>query len=223
MAGYLPLIDGLDLVIVYSHADWDHIWGTGGLPHKGAEIVGHRACRARFSADVPVTRREKQAAEPGRWDEVTLLPPSTIFDDGLVLDLGSLSLELRHLPGHTEDGIVGFVPERGLLLAGDAAETPLPVVPAGGPLARWIDELDRWANDPRVRTVVPAHGEIGGPAVIRRTADYLRGLLEGQPAEVAGSLTTFYRETHEANLRAWPSRTPRGHAVPDGEAHRPPG
>lgn len=32
MAGWLPLISPLELVIVYSHADWDHIWGTAGPP-----------------------------------------------------------------------------------------------------------------------------------------------------------------------------------------------
>jgi glyoxylase-like metal-dependent hydrolase (beta-lactamase superfamily II) len=57
MSGWLPLIGSRDLVVVYSHADWDHIWGTAGLPLERATVVmGHRACQARFTADVPRTR-----------------------------------------------------------------------------------------------------------------------------------------------------------------------
>jgi glyoxylase-like metal-dependent hydrolase (beta-lactamase superfamily II) len=32
MHPYLALIADVDLVVAYSHADWDHIWGTAGLP-----------------------------------------------------------------------------------------------------------------------------------------------------------------------------------------------
>ena len=202
MALHLPHVRDRDLVIVYSHADWDHVWGTAGLPHERAVVIGHRACQARFSADVPDTLAEKQAAEPGRWDGVKLVPPNTVFDDGIAVDLGSMTLSLHHLPGHTSDEIVGFIPERGLLLMGDAAETPFPVVPAGSPVAAWAAELERWARDPRVRTVVPAHGPIGDTGILLRNVVYLEGLLSGHPVDVPEPLTGFYRATHESNLRA---------------------
>lgn len=206
MAAWLPLISPLDLVIVYSHADWDHIWGTAGLPHHRAEVIGHRACRARFDSDVPATLREKQAAEPAEWNDVVLVPPTVMMDDDLEVDLGGVTVELRHLPGHTIDGIVGFVRERGLLLAGDAVETPLPVVPPEAPLDVWIGELERWAAHPGVRTVLPAHGDTGDVSVIRRTVAYLRGLQRGAPVDLTEPLDTFYRGTHEANVRAFPVR-----------------
>jgi len=206
MAAYLPLIGKRDLVIVYSHADWDHVWGTAGLPFERAVIIGHRRCLERFSSDVPATLDERKASEPGAWDAVTLVAPGTVFDVEQRIDLGEMTLELHHLPGHTEDCIVGFVPERGLLLAGDTVETPLPVVPADAPLERWIEGLERWAADPRLRLVVPAHGAKGGPEIIRRTIEYLRGLLDGRPGRVDEPLTPFYRQTHAANLCAWPRR-----------------
>lgn len=210
MAGWLPLIVPLDLVIVYSHADWDHVWGTAGLPHHRAEVIGHRACRARFDSDVPATLRDKRTAEPATWDDVVLVPPTVLMDDDLEVDLGGVTVALRHLPGHTADGVVGFVRERGLLLAGDAVETPLPVVPPGAPLDAWMGELERWAAHPGVRTVLPAHGDIGDASAICRTVAYLRGLRRGTPVDVTGPLDRFYRETHEANLRAFPARqTPR--------------
>ncbi|MGE5199349.1 MAG: MBL fold metallo-hydrolase [Rhodospirillaceae bacterium] len=201
MAGYAPLIGTRDLVIAYSHADWDHVWGTAGLPYQKAQIIGHRSCLARFSADVPETLRERQLAEPLAWDDVRLVAPTSVFDDDATLDLGSLTLTFHHLPGHTPDSIVAYVPQRGLLLAGDSVETPFPVVPAGSPLTLWIAGLERWARDADVRTVVPAHGAVGGREILEQNIRYLEGLRDGHPMEVPGPLTDFYRRTHLSNLR----------------------
>ena len=202
MACWLSLIGGRDLVVVYSHADWDHIWGTAGLPlGRAAIVMGHRACQARFTADVPRTLRGRQIAEPGAWDEVMLIAPDTVFDVQTTVDLGAMTLELHHLPGHTADTIVGFVPEQGLLLMGDTAETPFPVVPPDSPLGVWVAGLERWERDPRVRTVVPAHGPIGGVEIVRRNVRYLRALVDRRPLTVTEPLTEFYRKTHEQNLR----------------------
>jgi glyoxylase-like metal-dependent hydrolase (beta-lactamase superfamily II) len=201
MRAYLGLITDASLVIAYSHADWDHVWGTAGLPHDRTLIVGHRACLERFAADVPVTLERKQAAEPGSWDDVRLVAPTQVFEDQVLVDLGSLSVQIHHLPGHTPDCCVAFVPERGLLLAGDTAEVPFPVVPEGGPLAEWIAGLERWAADVRVLTVVPAHGAVGGREILEHNIRYLQSLRDRRPIEYAGPLTDFYRATHESNLR----------------------
>ncbi len=201
---FLPLIADRPLVVVYSHADWDHVWGTAGLPHGRARIIAHERARARFASDVPAALVEKQGAEPGAWDDVVLVPPTEGIERGAI-ELGGLSLELHALPGHTPDCIVGFVPERGLLLAGDTAETPFPVVPADSPLTAWISELERWAWDDRVRRVVPAHGRIGGREILLENAAYLEGILRGQPVEPQGEVTPFYRATHAANTR-WSGR-----------------
>ena len=200
MRTYLPFIGSRELVIVYSHADWDHIWGTAGLPHAGVRIIAHDRGRERFDTDVPVTLAEKLRDEPGRWDDVTLVPPTETFSGELSVDLGGVTVVLSHLPGHTRDCIVGFVPERGLLLAGDTVETPCPVVPADAPLEEWIAALRRWEADERVRSVIPAHGPIGGREILTRNVAYLEALRSGQPIEPSGALTPFYRETHAKNV-----------------------
>lgn len=201
MTAFLPFLADRELVIVYSHADWDHVWGTAGLPYHGVRIVAHDRTRARFGTDVPVVLAEKQAAEPRRWDSVVLVAPTESFDRERSIALGGLTLHLHHLPGHTPDCIVGFIPERGVLLAGDTVETPCPVVPADSPLSEWIAELRRWADNSHVRTVVPAHGPVGGREVLRNTIAYLESIANGTPIEPQGPLTDFYRETHRQNLR----------------------
>ena len=199
MARVFPLLGEKELVIIYSHADWDHVWGTAGLPYQHAAIIAHAACLTRFSEDVPLTLREKQAAEPTRWDAVQLIAPNLTFQQELALDLGGATLTLRHLPGHTPDSIVAFLPEQGILLAGDAVETPLPCLSEQCPLAPWIAELQRWADDERVRVVIPAHGAISGRDLLRRNIDYLRRLANREPIDFAEPLNDFYRDTHAAN------------------------
>ena len=200
MRTYLPFIGPRELVIVYSHADWDHIWGTSGLPHAGVTIIAHDQCRARFDSDVPGTLATKQRDEPGLWDDVVLVPPTETFSAEHSIDLGGFTVTLSHLPGHTRDCIVGFIPETGLLLAGDTVETPCPVVPADAPLDEWIGALRRWEGDERVRSVVPAHGPIGGREILARNIAYLDALRRGRPIEPSGTLTPFYRKTHAANV-----------------------
>jgi len=202
MRGCLALAGDRPLVIAYSHADWDHIWGTGGLPHERSSIVAHRSCLARFGDDVPRTLHEMRAGEPGSWDDVLLVPPNQVFDEETTVELGGMTVTVQHLPGHTPDCCVAFVPERGLLLMGDAAETPFPVVPQDCPLDRWIAGLERWERDARARTVVPAHGAIGGGEILRDNLRYLRALRDGHPIDVPVTLNAFYRATHESNLRA---------------------
>ncbi|MCI0615307.1 hypothetical protein L0244_20130, partial [bacterium] len=144
--------------------------------------------------------REKLIAQPADWDAVVLVPPTLTIEDEMELTLGNISVYLHHLPGHTLDCIVGFIPEWGILLAGDTVETPLPVINADSPIEKWIAGLQRWESDARVQHVIPAHGKIGGRELLRQNIDYLQKLLAGIPPTVPDDLDDFYRKTHQNNL-----------------------
>lgn len=196
----LPLLEDNEFIVAYSHADWDHIWGAGGLPSQHPLIVGHASCLMRFSKDVPVTLQEKIAEEPLRWSGVKLVPPNITFINELSLDLGSLPITFYKLAGHTPDSIVAFLPNQGTLLMGDTVETPLPFISSEGPVTDWIDELKRWAQDSRIDIVIPSHGPIGGREIIRSNIDYLQNISKGADIKIPELLTDFYRETHQSNL-----------------------
>ena len=198
----LPLRDLLpeEWSLIYSHADWDHVWGTAGLPYQDKTIIGHANCLARFSEDVPLELQEKKTAQPGLWDEVVLIPPTITFEHDLSLNLGDLTLSLHHLPGHTEDCIVGFIQEQGILLAGDTVETPFPVVNSAGLIDEWLEGLRNWERDVRVQHIIPSHGALGGRELIRQNIIYLENLKSGSPIELPDDLDDFYRQTHEDNL-----------------------
>jgi glyoxylase-like metal-dependent hydrolase (beta-lactamase superfamily II) len=223
MAPVAGLVGDLPVTVVYSHADWDHAWGTGGLesaearesvppqPTVGPQgrmrggrvqaVVAHQAAVVRFTTDVPSELDARRRADPNLWSAVELVPPTETFDEYHVLALGGVTLALHALPGHTPDCIVGVVPEWGVLLAGDSVETPLPVVNDGGAVQGWTEALERWRDEASVTRVIPSHGRLGGRELIAETLAYLATLLEGAPPD-PGEVPSFYAETHRRNIRA---------------------
>ena len=153
--------------------------------------------------DVPHKLHEKQMTEPGRWDAIEVIPPNVTFAHELVLDLGQLTVVLSHLPGHTMDSIVAFLPEEGLLLMGDAVETPFPVVKDKRHVAPWIAVLQKWEHNSDVRIVIPAHGPISGREILQQNVMYLQSLMDGHPIALPQEINEFYRLTHEMNVRAF--------------------
>lgn len=200
MAQVENLVGELPVTVVYSHADWDHAWGACGIADVESVVAQHSAA-VRFATDVPAELEARLRTDAEAWKAVHLVPPTTTFADELTLDLGGVTLYLHALPGHTPDCIVGFVPEWGVLLAGDTVETPLPVVNDGGTVGEWVERLERWRNDDAVTSVIPAHGRTDGRELIGETVAYLRSLLEGTATDV-GAVPAFYRKTHEDNVRA---------------------
>jgi glyoxylase-like metal-dependent hydrolase (beta-lactamase superfamily II) len=191
---------GRSLVVVNTHADWDHCWGNAAFPD--APIVGHRLCRQRLlgSRERDELRR-RQASEPNWFAEVQLVPPFITFDTTLQIELGALTLALYHVPGHTTDCLLAHVPQRRLLLAGDCAEAPWPLVGDVASVAEWARELRRWAASD-VHTVVPAHGPVAGPEFLADNAGYLEALLAGQTDPPRAGVPPFYRQAHDENVGA---------------------
>ena len=187
--------------VVYSHADWDHCWGTSGLKRKPLSVIGHDECRRRFEDDVPQTLSKMQIAEPLSWDAVRLAPPNITFTSRMYLDLGGVTLALHYLPGHTGDSIVGWIPEWGVLLGGDAIETPLPVVNCGARLGGWLAALQGWARLPELKRSIPAHGAMTERQALDETVAYLSALTSDQDFKLTTPLPDFYRETHGKNLQ----------------------
>lgn len=173
MAPFSELIGDREPITLYSHADWDHVWGTAGLPERGGVVIGHAACAERFEAEVPAELARFRAKEPGVWDDVELVAPTRTFTGMLRLDIAPWTVELHHLPGHTRDSVVAWVPQLGLLLGGDAIEDPEPCLDAAAGLPAWAAGLRAWAARPELRIAVPAHGAVGDRELLARNAAWL--------------------------------------------------
>ena len=194
------VLDGTPYYAIYSHGDWDHAWGTAGLGAGRLGVVGHAECLRRFGDDVPRTLQRMRMTEAGAWDSVRLVPPNISFSSRLALDLGGITLELHHTPGHTADSIVGWIPEWGVLLGGDAIETPLPVVNNAQLLDGWLAALSSWQAEDSLVLSIASHGSADGRESLDQTVDYLRALAGDRRFKLPRELDDFYRETHQKNL-----------------------
>jgi glyoxylase-like metal-dependent hydrolase (beta-lactamase superfamily II) len=199
-AAFVKLIGGKPYFVVYSHGDWDHVWGTAGFADGRLGVIGHADCLRRFGDDVPRTLQRMQLMELGEWLSVRLVPPNITFTSYLSLDLGGLTLDLHHLPGHTADSIVGWIPKRGVFLGGDAIEIPLPVVNNAHLLEGWLTALESWQKQEGLTRSIPSHGSLEGRESLDETVAYLQALSGGRQFKLRRKLDDFYRETHQKNL-----------------------
>lgn len=133
------LTNGRQLLVVNTHADYDHAWGNqlfaGPQAECPAPIIATQLCAEQFQdPEVLAYLRQRQAREPAIFNEVVLTPPTLLFEERLRIDGGDLTLELFATPGHTPDHLAIYIPQIGTLLAADGAELPFP-------LARTVDGL----------------------------------------------------------------------------------
>lgn len=123
------LVNGRSLLVINSHADYDHAWGNqlfaGPNAPYPAPIIAHERCAEEFAvwaADL-VTMREK---ETDVFGDVVLTPPTLLFNGRFTIHGGDLTLQLIPTFGHTRDHVSVYIPEIRTLLAADAAELPYP-------------------------------------------------------------------------------------------------
>lgn len=133
------LTQGRQLLVVNTHADYDHAWGNqlfaGPQAEFPAPIIATRLCAEQFQdPEVLASLQQRQAREPAIFNEVVLTPPTVLFEERLWIDGGDLTLELFATPGHTADHLAIYLPEIATLLAADGGELPFP-------MARTVDGL----------------------------------------------------------------------------------
>jgi glyoxylase-like metal-dependent hydrolase (beta-lactamase superfamily II) len=166
------------ILIVNTHGDWDHAWGNGffdgPLATAPAPIIGHSARRKQFDWNAERAFVDKmRSAEPGTYDSVEPRLPTVEVSERITINGGDCTLELVPTPGHTADHLAIWMPELSILIAGDAAEMPLPYVSARSDLAAMRHSLATM-RDLRPSVVLYSHG--GGyyvPEVISANIAYL--------------------------------------------------
>ncbi len=198
MLGYArPYLTGnRQLIVINTHADYDHAWGNqifaGPQAEQPAPIIGTWLCAQQFQDPaVLAALQARQAQEPAIFGEVVLTPPTLLFDDRLLLDGGDLTLLLFATPGHTPDHLAIYLPEIATLLAADGAEWPFPMARtvAGLPVMR--QSLARMAAL-NLRTALYCHAPVTmGPQLLQQNLAYFdaleahcrAALAQGLPAD----------------------------------------
>lgn len=137
------LQNGRQLLVVNTHADYDHCWGNqlfaGETAVQPAPIIGSHRSPAKFQqAEAMAYLAKMKELEPEVFGEVIFTPPTLLIHDKFVIDGGDLTLVLLPTPGHTDDHYSLYLPEIKTILAADAAELPYPMArtPEGLPQMR---------------------------------------------------------------------------------------
>jgi glyoxylase-like metal-dependent hydrolase (beta-lactamase superfamily II) len=160
-----PRMDGRPLLVLNTHADHDHAYGNRVFAPHGewpTTIIGHRLAERRLTGPAEAEKLRGRQAQSTRYAQVQLIPPSLLVDDALTLAGGDLTLELLHTPGHTEDHLSVWIPERRTLLAGDAAESPFPHVVGAANLVTLRATLTRLGGL-GAEVVLACHGQTTRP------------------------------------------------------------
>lgn len=174
--------------LVNTHYHGDHTFGN--QVFASAAIVGHTWAREgllRFGADQLDFFRRRQPLLAREFDQVRLTPPNLTVESGCNLYLGNLEVQVRHLgPAHTPGDLVVWVPDEGVLFAGDLVFNGWFPTAADADIHGWVRCLSALESYP-VRLVVPGHGPVGGREVIRRLREYFEwARVEVEQARTAG-------------------------------------
>ncbi len=169
--------------LINTHSHFDHTYGN--YLFEDAMIIGHRRCREDVIADAPeLPQRIRQMFVGVEWGEYQESAPSVVFEDAMTLHAGGLELQLIYVsPAHTNTDVVVWIPERGVLIAGDIVfnqGTPFALM---GSVSGWIDTLDRLRELP-IETVIPGHGPVADASVFDDVEAYLRFVNETAQAAI---------------------------------------
>lgn len=177
-----PLLKERQLLVINTHADYDHCWGNSIFIAPGglfpAPIIGHERMLKRLRSEQMATYLQEQQQADKRFANVRLVEPTITFSDCIRIDGGDLTLELLPTPGHTEDHISIWLPQLRVLFAGDAAEHPIPEVWDAASLPALRASLARLIDLDAVQ-VLPCHGGTTSPDILTQNQAYF-STLEGQ-------------------------------------------
>ncbi len=176
--------------VIVSHYHADHYYGVQVFKDLGAEIWAHEAAKGVIGSDAAKQRFEQRKEILGQWinDRTQRFPQPDLWLSGDTdFELGGLHFHLRHVgPAHSDEDMVMFVEEDGVLYAGDLVfKGRVPFV-GDADSKKWLAALDKLiAFQPKL--LVPGHGGASDTPIddLTLTRDYLRFLREQMGKAVA--------------------------------------
>ncbi len=170
--------------------------GTDYWQKQGATVIAHEdaAHEIKENAFSLLDQTKKRVKEKADGTVVSL--PDKTFKDELLIEMGGLRIELRHLgPTHSPGDIVVWLPQKSLVISGDMAfhQRMLPLF-EDTDSAAWLETWKKFAAL-EAKHVIPGHGDPTNMAeVTRYTKDYLEYLRAkvGELMEKGGTLQDAY-------------------------------
>jgi glyoxylase-like metal-dependent hydrolase (beta-lactamase superfamily II) len=198
-------ITDLPLIVVHSHAHWDHVGGTAAFSGTTEILIHHaEADDLRRGISNERLRRYLDPARlsgtfPAEFDlETASFPPTEptgILTGGERFDLGGRMLEVLHTPGHCPGLIVLLDVANGVLFSTDAAYPgALYAQLPDSDLADYVTTMTALAAlTPSLKTIYPAHDRSPmEPALLPRMRDALLAVFAGRAPDEATAGTAIH-------------------------------
>ncbi len=173
--------------IINTHVHFDHIMGNKRL--GGIVIMHERTRKGLFQKGVTLREMSRQMPvyAPDEVDFILteeLIPSQITMQDQLTVYLGDISLELRHIGGHTPDSILVYVPKDKVLITGDNLTSNLHPYKGHACFSEWITALKHMKTY-EIEKAVPGHGEVCGEAAVDRLIAYFQKLWDLTAGHIA--------------------------------------
>jgi cyclase len=192
--------------LIHTDHHIDHTLGNFLLP---GTIVSQNVTRRRMAEEYPSSAYVEDLLSVIDPEGLDLMPnfslrlPTITFDDRMQLHLGDVTLELIHLPGHTANSLVVYLPEQRVLFSGDnVCEAGLPSFQDSR--VRSLFETLEYISSLDFEILVPGHGEVGTKSTVATFRDQAQGLVwqvqeavqAGVPREEAADRIRFEDRIH---------------------------
>ncbi len=138
--------------------------------------------------------------------------PTDFIADSLVLSLGNEDVVLLNVgQAHTFSDMVIYLKNRKILITGDVVFNkinPALIRSDGTDIEKWMAVLDKLSKRWEISTVVPGHGDIGGPEILAAMKEYFADMeLAASDKSSADVNKKKYDGWREMPLMSSPART----------------
>ncbi|HVR74641.1 MAG TPA: NAD(P)-dependent oxidoreductase [Planctomycetota bacterium] len=173
-----------------THHHGDHAYGNPVWVKAGAVPVAHEG-----------VVREMARLEPGRWRESmgredikatgldSPIPPRLTFPDRMVIDDGTMRVELLHFgTAHTRGDGFAYLPAEKILFTGDAVVNGPYNFMGDGNTESWLEVIDALRRLD-VEIIAPGHGPAGTRNLLDEQHEYIASLRTAIAAALAAGKT----------------------------------
>ena len=155
--GMVLAITELPVTVVLSHWHHDHV----GLAHAFSDVMAWQSIATKMLRSIGIATSTigelSGHAYAERVGVVAPIPQLVLIDHEQVIDIGGMTVQILHTPGHTLDSLCLYVPEKQWLFTGDTAyDGPLYAGLADSSRAAYLKSLERLMTL-SIKRVLPGH------------------------------------------------------------------
>ncbi|MEM9134924.1 MAG: MBL fold metallo-hydrolase [Actinomycetota bacterium] len=212
--------------VVNTHANGDHCYGNQLVAGAGVDVIASVAA-GREMEEVPASLLAAMVAGITEgtlgeyiqhafgafdFDGIDMVEPTVTFTEEHRIDAGGRPVNLFEVgPAHTAGDILAWLPDDGVLFAGDILFIDGTPIMWAGPVDGWIAAIDRILDlEPAV--IVPGHGPLTDADGVRRLRGYftdLKAMVTERHAagmSVADAIADIDRQIDEGPYADWTDR-----------------